>query len=196
MHAEITGVILAGGRAHRMNGEDKGLVQIGDQALYQHTLARLQPQVGKVLISANRNLAQYQRSGWPVIGDLQPGFAGPLAGMLAGLQHAATEWVVFVPCDVPDFPESLVETLWQGRQGALAAYASDGQRAHPTLALLHSSLAPRLAQYLAQGERKLMLFLDAVGASKVVFSSQSSAFHNLNTHEDCLSWQRAKGISQ
>ncbi len=113
MHKEISGVILAGGRATRMGGEDKGLVSIGGIALYQYVLARLRPQVASVAISANRNQARYQASGLPVIGDLTPDFAGPLAGMLAGLKQSPNEWVAFVPCDVPDFPADLVAQLWQ-----------------------------------------------------------------------------------
>ncbi|WP_274865501.1 molybdenum cofactor guanylyltransferase MobA, partial [Serratia marcescens] len=113
MHKEISGVILAGGRATRMGGEDKGLVSIGGIALYQHILARLRPQVASIVISANRNQACYQASGLPVIGDLTPDFAGPLAGMLAGLKQSSNEWVAFVPCDVPDFPADLVAQLWR-----------------------------------------------------------------------------------
>ncbi|CAB1228285.1 molybdenum cofactor guanylyltransferase MobA [Serratia liquefaciens] len=188
MHEEITGIILAGGRATRMGGEDKGLVPIADIPLYQYVLARLRPQVGPIAINANRNQARYRESGLPIIGDLIPDFSGPLAGMLAGLKYATTEWVAFVPCDVPDFPATLIEKLWQQKGSAIAAYASDGERAHPTLALLHTSLATPLEDYLARGERKLMLFLDAAGALQVEFKGQQSAFHNLNTLEDCQRW--------
>lgn len=87
-----------------MGGEDKGLMPIGGITLYQYVLARLRPQVSSIAISANRNQARYQASGLPVIGDLTPDFSGPLAGILAGLEQATSEWVAFVPCDVPDFP--------------------------------------------------------------------------------------------
>ncbi|MDW5502711.1 molybdenum cofactor guanylyltransferase MobA [Pseudomonas lundensis] len=194
MHEEITGIILAGGRATRMGGEDKGLVQVAGMPLYQYVLTRLRPQVGQIAISANRNQARYRESGLAVVSDLTPDFSGPLAGMLAGLKHATTEWVAFVPCDVPDFPATLVDQLWQQKGNALAAYASDGERAHPTLALLHTSLAPQLEEYLARGERKLMLFLDAVGAQQIAFNGQQTAFQNLNTQEDCQHWLQAKGL--
>ncbi|HEI9813046.1 molybdenum cofactor guanylyltransferase MobA [Serratia marcescens] len=196
MHKEINGVILAGGRATRMGGEDKGLVSIGGIALYQHILARLRPQVASIVISANRNQACYQASGLPVIGDLTPDFAGPLAGMLAGLKQSSSEWVAFVPCDVPDFPTDLVAQLWRQKDAAPAAFASDGERDHPTLALLHTQLAPQLADYLARGERKLMLFLHQIGAQRVVFSGQQTAFHNLNTPEDCLHWQQTRELKK
>ena len=195
MHDEITGIILAGGRATRMGGEDKGLIQIAGIPLYQYVLFRLRPQVGQIAISANRNQARYGESGLPIVSDLTPDFSGPLAGMLAGLKHATTEWVVFVPCDVPDFPATLVDQLWQQKGNSLAAYTSDGERAHPTLALLHTSLAPQLKEYLARGERKLMLFLDSAGARQIVFSGHQTAFHNLNTREDCLRWQQEKGLT-
>ncbi|AYO40447.1 molybdenum cofactor guanylyltransferase MobA [Serratia sp. P2ACOL2] len=194
MHEEITGIILAGGRATRMGGEDKGLVPIADIPLYQYVLARLRPQVGPIAINANRNQARYRESGLPIIGDLIPDFSGPLAGMLAGLKYATTEWVAFVPCDVPDFPATLIEKLWQQKGSAIAAYASDGERAHPTLALLHTSLATPLEDYLARGERELMLFLDAARAQQVEFKGQQSAFHNINTLEDCRRWVKEKGI--
>ncbi|CAI1228428.1 molybdopterin-guanine dinucleotide biosynthesis protein MobA [Serratia proteamaculans] len=194
MHEEITGIILAGGRATRMGGEDKGLVQVAGIPLYQYVLSRLRPQVGQIAISANRNQERYRESGLPIVSDLTPDFSGPLAGMLAGLKHASTEWVAFVPCDVPDFPATLVDQLWQQKGRALAAYANDGERAHPTLALLHTSLVPQLEEYLACGERKLMLFLNAAGARQIAFSGQQTAFHNLNTREDCLRWQQEKGL--
>lgn len=189
MHEEISGVILAGGRGSRMGGKDKGLMPIAGKALYQYVMARLQPQVSSIVISANRNQARYQASGLPVISDLTPDFSGPLAGMLAGLKQAIGEWVAYAPCDVPDLPATLVEELWQQKGDALAAYARDGERDHPTMALLHTSLAPRLADHLARRERKLMLFLLSVDARPVVFAGQQSAFHNLNTPEDCRRWQ-------
>lgn len=193
MHADITGVILAGGRSTRMGGKDKGLVQVGDKTLYQHVLGRFTPQVSQVIISANRNQQCYQQSGLEVVGDLTADYPGPLAGILAGLTYAHTPWIVCAPCDVPDFPLNLVEQLWLHKGNALAAYACDGEREHPTFALLHTSLAEELTRYLAQGERKLMLFMAAVGAQQVVFRGQQDAFRNLNTPEDCQQWQQEKG---
>ncbi|MFC0229181.1 molybdenum cofactor guanylyltransferase MobA [Serratia aquatilis] len=196
MHADITGVILAGGRSARMGGEDKGLIQLGEKALYQHVLSRLMPQVNQVIISANRNLHSYQKSGLQVVSDPMADYPGPLAGMLAALSYARTEWVVCTPCDVPDFPINLVEKLWQHKGKSLAAYASDGQREHPTFALLHTSLVKELTHYLDQGDRKLMLFMAAIDAKEVLFSGQKDAFRNLNTPEDCQKWLLEKGMYQ
>lgn len=192
MHAEITGVILAGGRATRMGGKDKGLVQVDNKQLYQHVLSRLTPQVGQIIINANRNQQYYQQSGLPVVSDFTVDYSGPLAGILAGLNAVHTEWMLCVPCDVPDFPLNLVEQLWLHKDKTLAVYASDGKREHPTFALLHTSLIKDLTHYLAQGERKLMLFMAAIGAQQAVFSGQQDAFRNLNTLNDCQQWQQEK----
>lgn len=105
----ITGVILAGGRGSRMGGQDKGLVPLLSKPLYQYILARLSPQVGQVIINANRNQARYRESQLTVISDLNSDFSGPLAGMQAALHYAKTEWLLFVPCDVPDFPLNLAK---------------------------------------------------------------------------------------
>lgn len=190
MQPNITGVILAGGRSSRMGGNDKGLILLHDKPLFQYVIERLNPQVNYVLINANRNQERYQESGLPVINDAITGFVGPLAGMHAGLSHSTTEWVVFVPCDVPMLPTDLVSQLWQGKQQALAAYVHDGERAHPTLALMHVSLKPLLAEYLANGDRKLMIFMDSIHAQPIMFSGQHDQFSNLNTPADCDLWEQ------
>lgn len=187
----ITGIILAGGQARRMGGQDKGLVLLHDMPLYQHVLTRLAPQVERLFINANRNQVQYQQSGYPVFCDLPNTYAGPLAGILTGLNVIESDWAVFVPCDVPNLPDDLVKRLWEGKQSHLAAYASDGERHHPTLLLIHRSLTPKLEQYLAQGDRKLMLFLSMIDAIAISFADNPSAFQNLNTPDDLSRWQES-----
>ncbi|WP_371419657.1 molybdenum cofactor guanylyltransferase MobA [Pantoea sp. CCBC3-3-1] len=182
----VTGVILAGGRGSRMRGEDKGLVLYHGKPLYQHVLARLQPQVGKVCISANRNQAVYQQSGLPVITDSLPDFPGPLAGMLAALEKIDTEWAIFASCDTPLLPDDLVARLWQEKKEALAVWARSAGRDHPTLALVHISLAPQLAAFLAGGQRKVMIFLQQTGGCTVCFDDCPEAFININHHQDLL----------
>lgn len=189
----LTGVILAGGRATRMGNQDKGLIEVGGQALYLRVLNRLKPQVNHILINANRNQQQYQQSGYPVISDSIQGFVGPLAGMLTGLEQSKTEWVLFVPCDTPFLPLDLASRLWQQRQQKLAAYAADGERGHPTLCLLNTAIIEPLRDYLAAGDRKLMLFLDRLQATAVNFADRPQAFNNFNTPEDCLNWSQFSG---
>ncbi|QIG04489.1 molybdenum cofactor guanylyltransferase MobA [Proteus sp. ZN5] len=180
----ITGGILAGGQATRMGGADKGLQILHGQPLYRHIAQKLAPQVDSILISANRNLEQYRQSQYPVITDEIEGFSGPLAGMLTLLKQASTPWVAFVPCDVPYFPLNLVEKLYEQRGEALAVYVDDGEREHPTLALLNRRIIPMLEAYLAQGDRKLMLFMKQINAHSVLFADQAHAFINLNTPDD------------
>lgn len=192
MQPNITGIILAGGRSSRMGGNDKGLILLHGKPLFQYVIDRLKSQINDLFINANRNQDLYQESGVPVINDIITGFVGPLAGMHTGLSYSATEWVVFAPCDVPALPDNLVSQLWQGKQQALAAYVNDGERAHPTFALMHISLKPLLAEYLARGDRKLMIFMESINAQPVVFNGQSGQFSNLNTPADCDLWEQSQ----
>lgn len=188
----VTGIILAGGQASRMGGQDKGLLTLRGIPLYQHVLTRLKPQVDRVYINANRNLAVYQESGCTVFSDLPNGFSGPLAGILSSLKTIETEWAVFAPCDVPNLPTDLVARLWHGKQHGYAAYVNDGQREHPTLLLIHRSLTPKLETYLERGDRKLMLFLAEIKATSILFADCPLAFQNLNTPDDLSNWQEVK----
>src|SRR5947199_3145619 len=108
---DITGLILAGGRGSRMGGVDKGLQNHRGVPLALHALMRLAPQVGELMINANRNLAAYESFGVPVWPDSLADYAGPLAGFLTGLEHCETPYMVTVPCDTPLFPQDLVARL-------------------------------------------------------------------------------------
>nr|WP_243466122.1 molybdenum cofactor guanylyltransferase MobA [Sodalis glossinidius] len=159
-----------------MGGEDKGLLQINHKPLYRYVAERLAPQVALLMINANRHEDEYRQSGLPVVADTFPGFAGPLAGMLADLSQAGSEWVAFVPCDVPVFPEDLVANLWANRQQAPAAFACDDSHDHPTFTLLHRSLAPDLEAFLHRGGRRVRLFLSAIPSQRVVFNVSPTLF--------------------
>ncbi len=180
----VTGVILAGGRGSRMGGEDKGLVIYHGKPLYQHVLARLQPQVAQVCISANRNLSVYQQSGLQVITDTMPDFPGPLAGMLATLHAINSDWAAFIPCDTPEIPADIICRLWQQKGNASVVWARTAERDHPAIALIHTQVATSLAAFLARGERKVMLFLRQTGGHSVLFEDESSAFANINHPDD------------
>jgi len=159
----ITGCILAGGRASRMGGVDKGLQLFRGQTLVQHALMRLQPQVTQVLINANRNPADYALTGLKVIADTDFADMGPLSGFLSGLQHCDTEWLVTVPCDSPFFPLDLVEKLAAAataKQSLIAMVqtprSSDNTwELQPVFCLMHRSLIHSLKDYLASGQRKI-----------------------------------------
>jgi molybdopterin-guanine dinucleotide biosynthesis protein A len=162
--AEITGIILAGGRGSRMGGADKGLQSFNGVPLALHTLLRLSPQVGEVMINANRNLSAYESFGVPVWPDAAGlgEFSGPLAGFLTGLERCETPWLLTVPCDTPLFSEALVTRLAQAlvREDADIAVAAapeeDGQlRAQPVFCLLHTGLLESLMLFTASGGRKI-----------------------------------------
>jgi molybdopterin-guanine dinucleotide biosynthesis protein A len=173
-----------------MGGTDKGLVLLDGIPLYQHVLKRLKPQVESVMISANRNIEEYEKSGCAVFSDSINGFNGPLAGMLTVLEHSPTEWVLFSPCDTPLIPDDLAQRLWQRRNNKSAAYADNGDRAHPTIALLHTQLIQPLRNYLLAGDRKLMIFLSQQQATAVDFQDNPAAFRNINTLDECIDWNR------
>ncbi len=190
MRAEdITGLILAGGRGSRMGGVDKGLQMLKGHTLVQHTMSRLGPQVGSMLINANRHLAEYAALGLPVVTDTQADFSGPLAGFMAGMRACQTPWMLTVPCDSPLFPLDLAERLGQAieaEQADLAAPVTleDGHaRVQPVFCLLRTSLHPSLAKYMAEGGRKIEHWLQQHKHALVQFHApaDSKAFFNANT---------------
>ena len=183
---EISGLILAGGRGTRMGGIDKGLQMHLGLPLAQHALERLSPQVGALMLNANRNLSTYQAMGVPVWQDEMPDFPGPLAGMLAGLMHCDTPYLVTVPCDSPNFPTDLVARLAQGLVDASAdlatAYTREAGelRAQPVFCLMRIALRNNLRAFIESGERKSGLFAARHRGTKVVFDD-AAAFANANT---------------
>jgi molybdenum cofactor guanylyltransferase len=183
---EISGLILAGGRGTRMGGIDKGLQAHLGVPLARYALERLRPQVAALMLNANRNLGAYQAMGVPVWPDETPDFPGPLAGMLAGLAHCHTPYLVTVPCDTPNFPADLVERLAQGLaagNGELAtAYTrEDGElRAQPVFCLMKVTLRDSLRAFIESGERKTGLFAAQHHGARVIFDD-AAAFANANT---------------
>ncbi len=189
-HAEITGLILAGGRAQRMGGIDKGLVSFMGKPLIEHAIARLSPQVTTILINANRNHDRYAQYGHAVIADDYPDFAGPLAGFAAGLEDCKTEYLLSVPCDSPVFPLSLSKQLLENMISTQSdlVYASsidqDGTSwAQPVFCLMRRSVQQSLQQFLGQGGRKIDRWFEALPSSTVVFADEA-AFANTNTPEE------------
>ena len=192
---DITGLILAGGRGSRMGGVDKGLQTHAGVPLALHALLRLAPQVGATMINANRNLAAYESMGVPVWPDALPDYPGPLAGMLAGLEHAETAWLVTVPCDTPNFPPDLVERLAaaadeQGADIAMAATREDGAvQVQPVFCLLRTDLLEDLVAFLHAGERKIDRWTARHRCVQVIFED-ADAFFNANTLDELQRLQR------
>lgn len=180
--APITAIILAGGRATRMGGTDKGLVELAGRPMIAHVLAVLAPQVERVLINANRNRERYAEFGHPVIADLDDGFLGPLAGLAAGLQAATTPLVLTAPCDCPLLPVDLVARLRTALAAADAEIAVpfDGERLQPVFALVRRELAGSLAGYLAGGDRKIDRWFAQHRLARADFSDRPETFVNVN----------------
>ncbi len=193
--ADITGLILCGGRGTRMGGVDKGLQNHNGIPLAMHALLRLQPQVGQLMINANRNLAAYESMGAPVWVDPVADFPGPLAGWLAGLEQCQTPYMVTVPCDTPDFPQDLVARLAEAlvkddAEIAMAACMEDGQlRTQPVFCLLKASLLESLLLYLHEGERKIDRWTVRHRCTTVLFDDPR-AFFNANTPQELAQLQR------
>ncbi|MDR2325172.1 MAG: molybdenum cofactor guanylyltransferase MobA [Acidovorax sp.] len=170
--SDITGLVLAGGRGSRMGGVDKGLQPFSGLPLARHALQRLAPQVGGLLLNANRHLDTYRSWGVPVVADTEADYPGPLAGFLAGLLHCPTPWLLAVPCDTPRFPADLAVRMAAAAHAAGAplavALAPDSEasdasqlevqvqvRAQPAFCLIHRSLLPSLQRFVSEGGRKI-----------------------------------------
>jgi molybdenum cofactor guanylyltransferase len=183
---DITGVILAGGKGRRMGGLDKGLVEYQQKPLVVHVIERLEPQVGSLLINANRNADKYQSYGFPVIADQLADYQGPLAGFSAAMIAAKTDYVLTVPCDGPLLPTDLVSRLVKAmdRQNAEISVAHDGQRLQSVYALIKRDLLPSLQTCIQTGQRRV----DAWYASQAIalsdFSDTPESFLNINFPED------------
>ena len=183
---QISGVILAGGRARRMGGIDKGLIQVCGQPMIEHVLARLRGQVGALIINANRNAETYRSTGFPVVPDGDDSYSGPLAGMSAGLHAATTPLCVTVPCDSPligsDIPRRLHAAL--DESGADIAVAHDGERYHPVVNLMKTTLAASIDDFLAAGQHKIDRWFDRHHWVYADFSDHPEYFINVNTEEE------------
>ncbi len=184
--ADITGVVLAGGRGERMGGIDKGLIPLNGRPMVQYVLEALRPQVGRIFINANRNQAQYAALGYDVVPDSVGGYLGPLAGMASAMRVAATPYVLTAPCDSPlvvaDLAQRLYTALVSERADISAAH--DGERLHPVFALLRRDLLPSLEAYLAAGERKIDRWFAGHRLAIADFSDLADAFLNVNDPQE------------
>jgi len=185
----ITGLILAGGQGARMGHVDKGLQTFAGEPMAQHVLKRLQPQVDRVMISANRHLDDYSRFGMQVFPDNETGFAGPLAGLQAGLMHCTTPLLISVPCDAPFLPSNLAARLYEAliatdSEIAVACAGHDENlRTHPVFCLLKVTLLDHLNRYLQDGGRKVSAWQACHKVVQVPFEDET-AFRNINTLDD------------
>ncbi len=188
------GVILAGGQATRMGGGDKGLLPLGSGTVLSHVIERLSPQVADLALNANDDPARFAHLGLPVLPDSIEGFAGPLAGVLAGLDWAAERGathIVTAAADTPFFPGDLVPQLLAAAEDAPIALARTENGRHPTFGLWPVALRDDLRRALDGGMRKVVQWTDTHGTAYADFPSLGlDPFFNVNTPEDLAEAQR------
>ncbi len=180
----ITGLVLAGGQGRRMGGLDKGLQTLRGKPMAQWALERLAPQVGEVLINCNQNLEAYARFGYRLVPDEIGGFAGPLAGLHAGLKAATHAFIVTVPCDSPFLPADLVSRLQHHLGGHDLAVAKTGDQPHPVFSLVRKDVLQNLEAFLGGGGRKIDAWYASLKTVEVSFDDEADAFRNINTLEE------------
>ena len=191
--SNITGVILAGGQATRMGGQDKGLLNLGGEPLVAHAVRRLSPQVGPLLVNANRNIERYRQYATQIVRDgadeaLAAGYLGPLAGMLAAIDAASTRYILTVPCDspllIPNYAARMYRVLRQ--HNAQLCVASDGKRLQPVFALIGTDLRDDLHAFLAAGERKIDRWYARHTTVTANFDDAPQMFRNINTPQELV----------
>ena len=193
---QITGLILAGGRAQRMGGIDKGLIPFHGKPLIEAAISRLKPQVSTILINANRSITKYSHYGYPVLMDETPDFSGPLAGFSVGLKHCNTPYLLTSPCDSPllptDLAEKMASKLEDGNLELVFASSKedDGKIwSQPVFCLMRRDLQDSLNIFLSKGDLKIDRWFKELRSGTVVFES-ALAFANVNTPEELAALEK------
>ncbi len=177
-------VILAGGRAQRMGGKDKGLVKLNDIPLLEYVYQKLSHQNATILINANRNQEIYQTYA-NTFSDVLPNFVGPLGGMQAAMLTCESEWYGFVPCDCPNLPSNLLEKMYAAiTPDSEILVAHDGNAIQPVVTMMKRSVLSRLDNFLQNGDRKIVLLYEQCHTQYIDFSQEHDAFINLNTPDE------------
>jgi molybdopterin-guanine dinucleotide biosynthesis protein A len=192
----ITGLILAGGRAQRMGGIDKGFIAFHGKPLIESAISRLKPQVSTILINANRSITKYSHYGYPVLMDETPDFSGPLAGFAVGLKHCKTPYLLTSPCDSPLLPTDLAEKMAVELEGnhlelVFASSKEDDGKiwSQPVFCLMKSNLQDSLHAFLSKGDLKIDRWFKELRSGTVVFE-HSQAFANVNTPEELAALEK------
>jgi len=183
----ITGVILAGGQAKRMGGQDKGLLNVNGKTMVELIIEKLSPQVNHLIINANRHIEQYEKFNYPVICDDNSfDFHGPLAGILSAMKNCTTQYILSIPCDSPFFPDNLSSRLLSTliKKNAEICVVHDGQRMQPVFSLINISLQQSLQNYLDNGDRKIDLWYKQHHTVLEDLSDYSDISLNINTPDE------------
>jgi len=180
----VSGIVLAGGQGRRMGGVDKGLQLLRGKPMVAWVIERLTPQVAEIIVNANQNLESYARLGHRVVPDAIGGFAGPLAGLHAGLGAVSHPYAVTVPCDSPFLPLDLVARLRKALGANDLAVAKTGDQPHPVFSLVRTSVRGHLEGFLSAGGRKIDAWYATLKVVEVSFDDEADAFRNINTREE------------
>lgn len=183
---DVTAVILAGGMGRRMDGVDKGLIEVAGREMIGFVVDTLRGNVDHIVINANRNLKRYERYPVTVVADSIQGYQGPLAGIEAGLSAASTDWVFTCPCDSPMQSAQLLPHMWSEvkEEEVEIGVAHDGQRTHPVFLLLKRELLSSLRIYLESGQRKIDRWFGSHRLAIIDCSAYAQSFVNINTAEE------------
>jgi molybdenum cofactor guanylyltransferase len=186
LNSYVTALILAGGKGRRIDGKDKGLIQLSGRPLIEYIIEAIAEQTSNIMINANRNIARYSEYGHPVIADTLDDFQGPLAGFATGMEQVQTPYIVTLPCDGPFVPDDLVARMIKAlkQENAEIAVAHDGTRMQPVYALLPVTLLQDLKSFLASGDRKIDRWYAQHQFALADFSDRRDSFLNINTPDD------------
>lgn len=190
--ATVTCVILAGGKARRFDGKDKGLIRVNRSSLIEHVIKQIQPQVKQIFISANRNLDEYKVFGFPVYPDTTDDFAGPLAGILTALEQMEDGLLAVMPCDMPDLPDNIISLLGQQLYQAQAdiCYVNNNNQTQPLLSIMQKHVQENLQQFLLDGKRKVKDWLQQQNTTMLDLNNQP-VFCNINNIDDLRAFEKS-----
>jgi len=185
----ITTVILAGGKAERMNGKDKGLLKINDTLIIEQLYKISAKFTSKVYINANRNIQKYQDMGYTILEDTFDGFQGPLAGIYTALLNTKTDYLLILPCDSPLINDDYFKRMISGDDNFEIKCAHDGKRIQPVHALIKNNITKSLEKFLSTGQRKIDKWYDDRNLRLVDFSDNKNLFININSPKDLIEYE-------
>ncbi|NOY66203.1 MAG: molybdenum cofactor guanylyltransferase [Gammaproteobacteria bacterium] len=183
--AAIHCVILAGGKARRFDGRDKGLIEANNSRLIDHVLNIIKPQVSSIMISANRNLEKYKQLGYPVLTDNNDAYDGPLAGILAALEHINDGLLAVIPCDMPDIPKDIISQLQQQMLSEKAdiCCVSDNNNLQPLLSIMNKQVQKALKEFLQADKHKVQDWFNQQNMTTLNLDNNNPLF-NINNMKD------------
>lgn len=186
LNEQVTAVILAGGRSSRMGGVDKGLMLLNERPMIEYVIDALRPQIGRLVINANRNEQMYESFGLPILSDRVADHQGPLAGILSALDNVETPYLLCVPCDTPMLPPDLFARLYKAlvAQHAEISCVHDGEHLQPVFALLRQEVRDSLDEYFEAGGRAIHKWFAGRNLAQADFSDCPQCFININSPEE------------